>query len=172
MWSSWRVHSVIVMCWRRLSFRQPARWRQSRDDAKNDTTLVVETLVTINNSPIQDYIHLAGRSPTYHITPGLKPFSVIPTSLFNRKYFSCPFADSVQVYRSQWKIVIIPLASARMFRTAWQFPNMIFQLPVSRAKRWGYVTERPWANQKGRVPQIIFFSASKNNWTYPSLLAI
>ena len=25
MWSSWRVHSVIVTCWRRLTFRQPVR---------------------------------------------------------------------------------------------------------------------------------------------------
>ena len=35
----------------------------------------VETLVTVRNSSIQDYVHLSDQAqPTYEMTPGFKPF--------------------------------------------------------------------------------------------------
>ena len=40
------------------------------------TAQVVETSVTVNNSPIQDYVHPEGHTePTYKMTPGFKPFT-------------------------------------------------------------------------------------------------
>ena len=43
------------------------------------TAQVVETSVTVNNSsPIQDYVHLDDQTqPTFEMTPGFKPFTVI-----------------------------------------------------------------------------------------------
>ena len=40
---------------------------------------VVETSVTVNNnSPIQDYVHLDDQTePTFEMTPGFKPFTII-----------------------------------------------------------------------------------------------
>ena len=36
----------------------------------------VETSVTVNNSPIQDYFHPEGQTqPTFEMTPGFKPFT-------------------------------------------------------------------------------------------------
>ena len=44
---------------------------------KMTTTQVVETSVTVNNSPIQNYIHLDGHiPPTYEMTPRFRPFTV------------------------------------------------------------------------------------------------
>ena len=41
------------------------------------TAQVVETSVTVNNSPILDYIQPENHAqPTYEITPGFKPFTV------------------------------------------------------------------------------------------------
>ena len=38
---------------------------------------VVEVSVTVNNSPIQDYIHPDNQTqPTFEMTPGFKPFTV------------------------------------------------------------------------------------------------
>ena len=43
---------------------------------KMTTTQVVETSVTVNNSPVQDYIHLDNKTqPTFEMTPGFKPFT-------------------------------------------------------------------------------------------------
>ena len=43
---------------------------------KMTTTQVVETSVTVNNSPIQDYIHRDDHAqPTYEMTPRFKPFA-------------------------------------------------------------------------------------------------
>ena len=43
---------------------------------KMTTTQVVETSVTVNNSPIQDYVHPDDHAhPTYELTPGFKPFA-------------------------------------------------------------------------------------------------
>ena len=40
------------------------------------TAQVVETSVTVNNSPIQDYVHPDDRTPpNYEMTPGLIPFA-------------------------------------------------------------------------------------------------
>ena len=42
---------------------------------KMTTAQVVETSVTVNNSPIQDYVHPDDHTqPTYEMTPGFKPF--------------------------------------------------------------------------------------------------
>ena len=41
------------------------------------TAQVVETSVTVNNSPIQDYVHPDDHTqPTFEMTPGFKPFTV------------------------------------------------------------------------------------------------
>ena len=46
------------------------------------TVPVVETSVTINNSPIKDYTHPDNHiPPTYEMTPGVKPFTVYATNL-------------------------------------------------------------------------------------------
>ena len=43
---------------------------------KMTTTQVVETSDTVNNSPIQDYVHPDDHTqPTYEMTPGFKPFT-------------------------------------------------------------------------------------------------
>ena len=43
---------------------------------KMTTAQVVETSVTVNNSPIQDYVHPDDHTqPTYKMTPGFKPFT-------------------------------------------------------------------------------------------------
>ena len=51
------------------------------------TAQVVETSVTVNNnSPIQDYVHLDDNTPpTYEMTPGFKPFTVL--SLTSSSFF-------------------------------------------------------------------------------------
>ena len=42
------------------------------------TAQVVETSVTVNNSPIQDYVHPDDQTqPTFEMTPGFKPFTKI-----------------------------------------------------------------------------------------------
>ena len=43
---------------------------------KMTTAQVVETSVTINNSPIQDYLHADDHTqPTFEMTPGFKSFT-------------------------------------------------------------------------------------------------
>ena len=54
------------------------------------TAQVVETSVTVNNkSPIQDYVHPDDQTqPTFEMTPGFKPFTVLNISKemrWNRK---------------------------------------------------------------------------------------
>ena len=46
---------------------------------KMTTAQVVETSVTVNNnSPIQDYVHPDDQTqPTFEMTPGFKPFTII-----------------------------------------------------------------------------------------------
>ena len=45
---------------------------------------VVETSVTVNNnSPIQDYVHPDDQTqPTFEMTPGFKPFTMLTMLLF------------------------------------------------------------------------------------------
>ena len=44
------------------------------------TAQVVETSVTVNNSPIQDYFHSDDHvQSTYEMTPGFKPFTLMST---------------------------------------------------------------------------------------------
>ena len=47
------------------------------------TAQVVETSVTVNNnSPVQDYVHPDDQTqPTFDMTPGFKPFTVLNHSL-------------------------------------------------------------------------------------------
>ena len=47
------------------------------------TVQAVETPVTVNNdSPIKDYVHPDDQTqPTFQMTPGLKPFTVLRNSL-------------------------------------------------------------------------------------------
>ena len=49
---------------------------------KMTTAQVVETLVTVNNnSPIKDYVHPDDQTqPTFEMTPGLNPFTVLNLS--------------------------------------------------------------------------------------------
>ena len=51
------------------------------------TALFVETSVTVNNSPIQDYLYPDNHTPpTYEMTPGFKPFTIYnETSVENAK---------------------------------------------------------------------------------------
>ena len=45
---------------------------------KMTTAQVVKTSVTVNNSPIQDYVHSDDQTqPTFEMTPGFKPFKVL-----------------------------------------------------------------------------------------------
>ena len=47
-------------------------------DLKMTTAQVVERSVTVNNSPIQDYVHPDNQTqPTFEMTPGFKPFTKI-----------------------------------------------------------------------------------------------
>ena len=50
---------------------------------KMTTAQVVETSVTVNNnSPIQDYVHPDDQTqPTFEMTPGFKPFTVLQCSV-------------------------------------------------------------------------------------------
>ena len=45
---------------------------------------VVETSVTVNNNnPIQDYVHPDDQTqPTFEMTPGFKPFTIVICSVF------------------------------------------------------------------------------------------
>ena len=43
---------------------------------KMTTAQVVETSVTVNNSPIQDYVHPEDQTQPFEMTPGFKPFTV------------------------------------------------------------------------------------------------
>ena len=44
---------------------------------KMTTAQVVETSVTVNNSPIQDYVHPDDQTQPFEMTPGFKPFTII-----------------------------------------------------------------------------------------------
>ena len=49
---------------------------------KMTTAQVVETSVTVNNSPIQDYVHPDDQTqPTFEMTPGLKPFTKLTKTM-------------------------------------------------------------------------------------------
>ena len=45
---------------------------------KMTTAQVVKTSGTVNNSPIHDYVHPDNQTqPTYEMTPGFKPFTIL-----------------------------------------------------------------------------------------------
>ena len=54
-------------------------FRVKEKTLKMTTAQVVETSVTVNNnSPIQDYVHPDDQTqPTFDMTPGFKPFTVL-----------------------------------------------------------------------------------------------
>ena len=58
---------------------------------KMTTAQVVETSVTVNNNgPIQDYVHPdAQTQPTFEMTPGFKPFTVLLETVFRYSYIQC-----------------------------------------------------------------------------------
>ena len=60
---------------------------------KVTTTQFVNTSVTVNNSPFQDYIHPNDHAPlTYEMTPGFKPFTIISLLQFSSEtVFVCLF---------------------------------------------------------------------------------
>ena len=53
---------------------------------KMTTAQVVETSVTVNNSPIQDYVHPDDQTQPFEMAPGFKPFTkqYVITKLENR----------------------------------------------------------------------------------------
>ena len=58
---------------------------------------VVEMSVTVNNYPIQDYIHLDDHTqPTYEMTAGFKPFTVLLFVL--KKFHSFVHVEIVNQY--------------------------------------------------------------------------
>ena len=59
-------------------FELYSRWVPLTLTLEMTTTQVVETSVTVNNSPIQDYVPPDDQTqPTYDMTPGFKPFTVV-----------------------------------------------------------------------------------------------
>ena len=60
---------------------------------KMTTAQVVKTSVTVNSSPIKDYVHHA--QPIYEMTPGFKPFtSFIFSEYANKEFLRCHYGDS------------------------------------------------------------------------------
>ena len=54
---------------------------------------VAVTSVTVNNSPIKDYVHPDDHTqPTYEVTPGFKPFT--ENERIKKVHFDLPFAHS------------------------------------------------------------------------------
>ena len=54
---------------------------------------VAVTSVTVNNSPIKDYVHPDDHTqPTYEVTPGFKPFT--ENGRIKKVHFDLPFAHS------------------------------------------------------------------------------
>ena len=47
------------------------------------TAQVVETSVTVNNSPIQDYVHPDDQTQPFEMTPGFKPFMINEQIIIN-----------------------------------------------------------------------------------------
>ena len=53
-------------------------------DSEGDYHTGCKTSVTVNNSPIQDYVHPDDHAPpTYEMIPGFKPFTIISLLQFN-----------------------------------------------------------------------------------------
>ena len=89
LWGSHLQSQSELLCQKTL-FRKPVssctlliakyktiNWRDTTHfDSEDDyRAQVVETSDTVNNSPIQDYVHPDDHAqPPYEITPGLKPF--------------------------------------------------------------------------------------------------
>ena len=58
---------------------------------KMTITQVVETSVSVNNSPIKDYNHLDNYAqPTYEMSVEFKPFTVILLTLIMKNHFDKP----------------------------------------------------------------------------------
>ena len=82
---------------------------------KMTTAQVVETSVTVNNnSPIQDYVHPDDQTrPTFEMTPGFKPFTVLAIKFTVYKMCSwhglCVFSSVKQVHDH---VIITPSSAA------------------------------------------------------------
>ena len=54
-------------------------WRFDNPSGRHHESKVVETSVTAtDNSPSQDYTHPDDQATLLHVTPGFKPFTVLP----------------------------------------------------------------------------------------------
>ena len=57
------------------------------------TTQVVETSITVNNSPIKDYVRPDDHTqPIYEMAPGFKPFNSF--KYCNKELLRCHYGDS------------------------------------------------------------------------------
>ena len=66
---------------------------------KMTTAQVAVTSVTVNNSPIQDYVHPDDHiHPTYEMTPGFKPFT--ENERIEKVHFDLPFAHSTILFNN------------------------------------------------------------------------
>ena len=72
------------------------------------TAQVVEMSVTVNNnSPIQDYVHPDDQTqPTFEMTPGFKPFTVLFILLWLRFDKLSEIKPALKVKICLWKIAI------------------------------------------------------------------
>ena len=63
---------------------------------KMTTAQVVKTSVTVNSSPIKDYVHPDDHAqPISEMTPGFKPFtSFIYSEYANKEFLRCHYGDS------------------------------------------------------------------------------
>ena len=74
------------------------------------TAQVVETSVTDNNnSPIQDYVHPDDQTQPFEMTPGFKPFTVLPLLFFK---YNCLYCGMSLVAREEKRL---PYLQATLF---------------------------------------------------------
>ena len=66
---------------------------------KMTTEQVVKTSVTVNSSPIKDYVHPDDAQPIYEMTPGFKPFTSFKFS--NKEFLRCHYGDRNGIEKKQ-----------------------------------------------------------------------
>ena len=84
------------------------------------TAQVVETSVTVNNnSPIQDYVHPDDQTqPTFEMTPGFKPFTMLCLSGFDLYSRWVPLMNHLSKLRGERHVMRLrnPTEDKRAFR--------------------------------------------------------
>ena len=75
---------------------------------KITTTQVVKASVTVNNnSPIQDYIHLDDHTqPTFEMTPGFKPFTVLLSLASSLSFIQCLHNVTYMFALALWNLLL------------------------------------------------------------------